>query len=204
MFVCPVPKISQVKMKRRRRASHLGGDTLWYNGRWAISQLGRFTSCGTTAAEPLQYSVRFTLCGTAAAELLHHSVDLLCGTTAAELLGNSVDLLGGTTAACMHQESHTFSKDSDEPCWKYEGLIQSKILLRVLNALEDSTNTWQTQIDIYALRRHIESRTHETPCELEHQSEAKRKQSLHSEANVCRHKCNLENWPPLLIAQDTQ
>ena len=27
MFVCPVPKISQVKMKRRRRASHLGRDT---------------------------------------------------------------------------------------------------------------------------------------------------------------------------------
>ena len=43
----------------------------------------------------------------------------------------------------MHQESHTFSKDSDEPAEKYEGLIQSKILLRLLNALEDSTNTDQ-------------------------------------------------------------
>ena len=29
MFVCPVLKISQVKMKRRRRASHRGRDTLW-------------------------------------------------------------------------------------------------------------------------------------------------------------------------------
>ena len=54
---------------------------------------------------------------------LHISVDLLCGTTAAEL-HNSVNLLCGTTAAelnpvwCMHQESQTFSKDSDEPCWK--------------------------------------------------------------------------------------
>ena len=62
------------------------------------------------------------LCGTTAAEL-HNSVDLLCDTTAAEL-HNSVNLLCGTTAAelnpvwCMHQESQTFSKDSDEPCWK--------------------------------------------------------------------------------------
>ena len=69
MFVCPVPKISQVKKKRRRRASHLGRDTLWHHGRWVTTQLGRFTLCGTTAAE-----------------LLHHSVDLLCGTTAAQVL----------------------------------------------------------------------------------------------------------------------
>ena len=42
MFVCPVPKISQVMMKWRRRASHLGRFTLWHNGRRA-TQLGRFT-----------------------------------------------------------------------------------------------------------------------------------------------------------------
>ena len=42
MFVCPVPKISQVMMKWRRRASHLGRFTLWNNGRRA-TQLGRFT-----------------------------------------------------------------------------------------------------------------------------------------------------------------
>ena len=42
MFVCPVPKISQVMMKRRRRASHLGRFTLWHNGRRA-TQLGKFT-----------------------------------------------------------------------------------------------------------------------------------------------------------------
>ena len=42
---------------------------MWHNGRWATTQLSRFTLCGTTAAE-----------------LLHYSIDLLCGTTAAELL----------------------------------------------------------------------------------------------------------------------
>ena len=42
MFVCPVPKISQVMMKWCRRASHLGRFTLWNNGRRA-TQLGRFT-----------------------------------------------------------------------------------------------------------------------------------------------------------------
>ena len=62
------------------------------------------------------------LCGTTVAEL-HNSVDLLCDTTAAEL-HNSVNLLCGTTAAelnpvwYMPQESQTFSKDSDKPCWK--------------------------------------------------------------------------------------
>ena len=74
------------------------------------------------------------LCGTRAAELhVHNSVDLLCDTTAAEL-HNSVNLLCGTTAAelnpvwCMHQESQTFSKDSDDNhAEKYEGLIKSKI-----------------------------------------------------------------------------
>ena len=42
MFVCPVPKISQVMMKWRRRASRLGRFTLWNNGRRA-TQLGKFT-----------------------------------------------------------------------------------------------------------------------------------------------------------------
>ena len=70
MFVCPVPKISQVKMKRGRRASLLGRSTL----------------SGTTVAELLHHSVDL-LCGTTTAELLHNSVaDLLCGTTATELL----------------------------------------------------------------------------------------------------------------------
>ena len=42
MFVCPVRKISQVIMKWRRRASHLGRFTLWHNGRRA-PKVGRFT-----------------------------------------------------------------------------------------------------------------------------------------------------------------
>ena len=41
MFFCPVPKISQVMMKWRRRASHLGRFTSWNNGRLA-TQLSRF------------------------------------------------------------------------------------------------------------------------------------------------------------------
>ena len=42
MFVCPVPKISQVMMKRRRRASHLGRFTLWHNGRRNLLKDERF------------------------------------------------------------------------------------------------------------------------------------------------------------------
>ena len=74
VFVCPVPKVSQVMIQWRRRAIHNSVDLL----------------CGTTAAE------------------LHSSVNLLCGTTAAEL----------NPPWCMHQESQTFSKDSDEPSCK--------------------------------------------------------------------------------------
>ena len=40
VFVCPVLKISQVMIKWRRRASHLGRLTLWHNGRRA-TQLGK-------------------------------------------------------------------------------------------------------------------------------------------------------------------
>jgi len=50
MFVCPVPKTSQVMMKRRRQASHLG----------------RYLLCGTTAAE--LHNSEDLLCGTTAAE----------------------------------------------------------------------------------------------------------------------------------------
>ena len=46
-------------------------------------------------------------------------------------------------------------------------------------------------------------RTHESPHELMHQYEAKRKQAPQSEANVCWYKYNLKK-PCLLIAQDTQ
>ena len=75
--------------------------------------------CGTTTAE-LHNSFNL-FCDTTAAEL-HNSVNLLCGLTTAAELHNSVDLLCDTKAAelnpvwCLHQESHTFSKDSGEPC----------------------------------------------------------------------------------------
>ena len=47
-------------------------------------------------------------------------------------------------------------------------------------------------------------RTQESPRELAHQSEAKRKQAPQTEANVCRRrKCDLKK-SFLLIAQDTQ
>ena len=61
MFVCSVPKISQlqVMMKRCRRALHPGRFT------YKLHKSGDLL-CGTTATE------------------LHNSVDLLCGTTAAE------------------------------------------------------------------------------------------------------------------------
>ena len=42
MFVCPVPKKSQVMMKWRRRAAQLGRFTLWHYGRLA-TQLSSFT-----------------------------------------------------------------------------------------------------------------------------------------------------------------
>ena len=53
MFVCPVPKISQVMMKWRPRTSHLGRFTLWNNGRQA-TQLSTFTLChnGRQAKQP--------------------------------------------------------------------------------------------------------------------------------------------------------
>ena len=41
-------------------------------------------------------------------------------------------------------------------------------------------------------KRFTKTRTHESPRELARQSEAKRKQAPQSEANVCRHKCNLK------------
>ena len=81
----------------------------------------KYRKSWSNGAAELHISVDL-LCGTMAAEL-HNSVDLLCDTTVAEL-HNSVNLLCGTTAAelnpvwCMHQESQTFSKDSDEPCWQ--------------------------------------------------------------------------------------
>ena len=99
-FASPVPKISQVMIKWRHRASHLGRFTLWHNG-----------------CRP------------------NHSVNLLCGTTAAEL----------NPVWWMHQESQTFSKDSDEPCWKVK--FNSKLLK------DERFGRFSKHRSMYALRR---------------------------------------------------
>ena len=80
VFVCPLPKISQVMIKWRRRASHLGRFTLWHNCCRA-TQLGRFT-LGHNGRRATRLRGFTRLCDTTAAEL-HNSVNLLCGTTAA-------------------------------------------------------------------------------------------------------------------------
>ena len=82
MFVCQVPKISQVMMKWCRRASHLGRFTLWNNGRRRASNLGRFTfwNYGRLATQ----LSRFTS-WPIDAELHNSPVKLLCGITDAEL-----------------------------------------------------------------------------------------------------------------------
>ena len=46
----------------------------------------------------------------------------------------------GFIDACIRSRTH-FPKTVTNHAKKYEGLIQGKILLSVLNALEDSTNT---------------------------------------------------------------
>ena len=46
----------------------------------------------------------------------------------------------GFIHACTRSRTH-FPKTVTNHAEKYEGLIRGKILLRVLNALEDSTNT---------------------------------------------------------------
>ena len=60
MFVCPVPKISQVMMKWCRRASHLGRFTLWNSGRRRASHLGRF-SLWNSGRRQASHPGRFTL-----------------------------------------------------------------------------------------------------------------------------------------------
>ena len=123
-----MPKIPQVMMKWRRRASHLGRFTLWHNGPELHNSVD---FCGTTATEllhanllcvaqqPPSYKLgkfilwhnglrattqlgRFTLCGTTAAEL-HNSVDSLCGTMAAAELNKPVSLMRAPGVAHIFQ-----------------------------------------------------------------------------------------------------
>ena len=147
MFVCPVPKISRVMMKWRRRAAQLGRFTLWRNGRRVIQP--------------------------------------------------------GFIDACTRSHKQ-FPKTVTNHAGKYEGIIQSKTLLRVLNwtlwqiqqpqiqqTLEICTPTKRNSTPQQTFRRWT-PRTPESPRELARQSEAKRKQSPRTEAHVYRHKCKLE------------
>ena len=123
MFVCSVPKTSQVMIKWRRRASHLS----------------RFqVLCSTTAAE-LHNSVDLR-CETTAAEL-HNSVNLLCGTTAAELTRFD---------ACIISRRH-FPKTGTNHAEKYEGLIQSKINSKRLK--DERLGRFSKHRSMYALLR---------------------------------------------------
>ena len=80
MFVCRVPKISHVKMKRRISVEILSGRRL--KGEQARARETREgLGCSHNFQAPATQA-------TTAAELLHNSVDLLCGTTTAELLYN--------------------------------------------------------------------------------------------------------------------
>ena len=148
MFVCSVPKISQVLMKWRRRDSLLGRFTLGTS----VAELHNSVDllCGTTDSE-LHNSVNL-LCGTTDSEL-HNSVNLLCGTTDSEL-HNSVNLLFGTTAAellqpgfsdaCTKSRTH-FPKTGTNNAEKYEGSIQSKIKSKLLK--DNALKIQQTKID---------------------------------------------------------
>ena len=111
-----------------RRATQLGKFTLLHNVRRATTQLSRFSLRGTAdGCRATTQLDRLTLSDTTAAEL-HDSVVLLCDTTAAAKLNNPVSLMRAPGVAVTNRTE------------KYEDLVQSKILLNVLNALEDSTN----------------------------------------------------------------
>ena len=143
MFVCPVPKISQVMMKWRRRASHLGRFILWHIYGRRATQLSRFTLWhnGRRASlrkHPFLLALRrwgrFARNETSGEE--RGETDVFAGYRRAKQPG----FIDAWTRSRTHfPQWRTMSQ-------KYEGLIRSKILLRLLNALEDSTNTDRYQI----------------------------------------------------------
>ena len=55
---------------------------------------------------------------------------------------------------------------------------------------------WEATANIASKRLKDKRLGLESPRELARQTEAKRKQAPQSEANVCRHKCNLKNTLP--------
>ena len=128
MFVCPVPKISHVKMKWCRRASYLGRFTLWNNSRRRASHLDRFTlwNNGRRATQ----LGRFTLWhyGRLATQL---SFNLWHNRRWASQLAGKFTLWHNGRRAKQPGLMHARRSSTHFPKKKYEGLIQSKILLRV-------------------------------------------------------------------------
>ena len=167
MFVCPLPKISQVKMKRRRRASHLGRDTLWHNGHRALAQI-YFVWHND---HPATQFGRFTLWHNSRRAKQPGFIDACTRsrTHFPKTVTNHAENMKASSKAKFYSG-----------CWTLWKIQQTPDKHRSICMLyEDKQQRWTP-------------RTHESQCELAHQSEAKCKQSLHSEANVCRHKCDLE------------
>ena len=173
MFVCPVPKISQVMIKWRRRASHLGRFTLWHNGCRA-TQLGRFTLWhnGRRATQLGKFT------------LWHNGRQTKPGLMHVPGVADIYQRQGQIMLKNVKAESKV-------KFWKMKALDDSAITDRCTlyedsaNFLKDARFTkteYQTSANLWK----------NATCELAHQSEAKRKQAPQSEANVCRQrKCNL-------------
>ena len=99
----------------------------------------------------------------------------------------------------MHQESQTFSKDSDESCWKIWSKIEQQtseswrlwtIQQSQINVRFNTKTEYQASANLWKIK---------ATRELVRQSEVKRKQAPQSEANVRRHDDEhaISKKPPL-------
>ena len=139
MLVCPVPKISQVMMKSRRRASHRGRfKCAWHNGPPTYYTTRRAT----------QFS-RFTLLRN----------------------GRRAKQPDARTSSRTH-----FQRTTQRKLLKYVRVAKTN------SRPQETFEKWTP-------------RTLESPHDLARQCEAIRKQSPQIKANVCRHKCMLEQNP---------
>ena len=145
MFVCPVPKISQVMMKWRRRASHHGRFTLWHNanlrsGDFSFFFAGKKKSPDRRLAQwPPSYTtwqMYFVAQWPPSTQLggftLWHNrrrATQLCKFT---LWHNGRRVKSTRFDACTRCRTY-FPKTVTNHAEKYEGSIQSKILLRLFD-----------------------------------------------------------------------
>ena len=144
MFVCPVPKISLVVMKWRR-ASHHGRFTLWHNGNLRSGDCfffwrGKKKSPDRGLAQwPPSYTTRqmyfvaqrppSTQLGGFTLWHNRHRATQLCKFT---LWHNGRRVKSTRFDACTRCRTH-FPKTVTNHAEKYEGSIQSKILLRLFD-----------------------------------------------------------------------